>query len=50
MWHLVYSKYKLSAQERQTLDNALEDYTYSCGAQLSELGLEGRLGDDTVCI
>ena len=50
MWRLVYSKYKLSAQERQTLDNALEDYVYSCGAQLSELGLEGRLGDDTVCV
>ena len=50
MWRLICSKYKLTAQERQTLDNALEDYTYTCGAQLSELGLDGRLGDGTVCV
>ena len=50
MWRLVYSKYKLTAAERQTVGKALEDYTYSCGAQLSDLGLDGRLGNDNLCI
>lgn len=50
MWRLVYSKYKLSVLERQTLEKALEDYTYSCHAQLSDLDLDGRLGGDTVCV
>lgn len=46
MWHLVY---KLSAQERHTLEKALEPI-YSCGAQLSEFGLDGHLGGDTACM
>lgn len=29
MWRLVYSKYKLTATERQTLQSRLEDYTYT---------------------
>lgn len=49
MWRLVYSKYKLTTEERQTVDKALEDYTYTCGAQLADIGLEGRLGSDHLC-
>ena len=50
MWRLVYSKYKLTAAERKTLEKTLEEYTYTCGAQLSDLNLDGRLGSDTVCL
>ena len=50
MWRLVYSKYKLTTEERQTVDKALEDYTYTCGAQLADIGLEGRLGSDNLCM
>ena len=50
VWRLVYSKYKLTATERQTLQSRLEDYTYTCGAKLSDLGLEGRLGSDNLCV
>ncbi|CAB4024059.1 Hypothetical predicted protein [Paramuricea clavata] len=48
MWRLVYSMCKLTAVERLQLDNALSDYTYTCGATLSDLDLNGRLAD--VCI
>ena len=50
MWRLVYSKYKLTLADRQTLEKALADFTYTCGAQLSDLGLDGQLGNDTVCV
>lgn len=50
MWRLVYSRYKLTGREKQTLDDALEQYTYTCGAQLSDLGLDGRLGSENVCM
>ena len=45
VWHLVYSKYKLTASERSQLNSALADYTYTCGASLSDLELSGRLTD-----
>lgn len=48
MRRLVYSKCKLTAIERLQLDDALSDYTYTCGATLSDLDLDGRLDD--VCI
>ena len=48
MWRLVYSKCKLTAVERLQLDNPLSDYTYTCGATLSDLDLNSRLAD--VCI
>ena len=38
MWRLVYSKYKLTAAERTVLNRA--DFTFTCGAKLSDLELE----------
>ena len=35
MWHLVYSKYKLSDTERRSLEQAVED---NCGARVKDLG------------
>ena len=37
MWHLVYSKYKLKKPELTELNVAINDYTYTCGASLSDL-------------
>ena len=37
MWRLVYSKYKLTTAERATLNQALEELTFTCGAVLSDL-------------
>ena len=45
MWRLFYSKHKLSKGERSALQVALDAITYSCGAQLQELELSGKLGD-----
>ena len=39
---LVYSKYKLSSTERATLNQALEDFTFTCGAVLTDLQLDGE--------
>ena len=46
MWKLVYSKYKLTAAEKQTL----QSYTYTCGTHLSDLGSEGCLDGNNVCV
>ena len=43
MWRLLYSKKKLQASERQALQQALDDVTYTCGAQLQDLELPGSL-------
>ena len=32
------------------MGKALNDYTYPCGAQLPDLGLDGCLGNDNVCM
>ena len=40
MWRLVYSPRKLSAHHRDVLQKKLEEYTFSCGAKLSDLELE----------
>ena len=48
MWSIVYSKYKLTAQEKKELNTVLGDYTYTCGTTLADLQLTGRLGD--VCV
>lgn len=45
MWRLVYSKCKLNISELSTLQGMLEDFTYTCGASLFDLGLVGRLED-----
>ena len=43
----VYSS-KLSHSGKQELDSLLSDYTFTCGASLSDLGLSRKLGD--VCV
>ena len=48
MWRIVYSKYKLTSQEKKQLNTILEDYTYTCSATLADLELTGRLAD--VCM
>jgi len=50
MWHLVYSKYKLKKPELAELNMAMNDYTYTCGASLSDLCHPGRLADVHVAI
>ena len=51
MWRLVYSKYKLTEAKRATLNQALEDFTYMCGAVLPdlELGEECLDGKNLFC-
>ena len=39
MWRLIFSKYKLKSQDREELQLLLDEYTYTCGSQLSELHL-----------
>ena len=41
MWRLVYSAKKLSICQRNSLQRTLDKYTYSCGAELSDLNLDG---------
>ncbi len=50
MWRLIYSKYKLTPSERQTLNQALDEYTYTCGGQIAELEFDGRFSQDIVAI
>ncbi len=45
MWQLLYSKHKLSKSERSALQVALDDLSYSCGAQLQDLELSGNLSE-----
>ena len=44
------SKYKLTPSERQTLNRALEEYTYTCGGQITGLALDGRFDQEIVAI
>ncbi len=39
MWRLLYSPHKLTSTARQELSALLEDFTYTCGATLSDLEL-----------
>ena len=39
IWRLVFSKKKLSAAARTTLQSLLEDVSYTCGASLEDLHL-----------
>ena len=58
MWRLIYSKFKnhdveviyLTPSERQTLNRALEQYTYTCGGQIADLALNSRFSQDIVAI
>ncbi len=50
MWRLVYSKYKLKS-ERTILNQALENFSFTCGAMLSDLELgEERLDREHVFV
>lgn len=42
MWH---SRFKLTKKERASLQAAIEDISFTCGAQLQDLGLSGQLND-----
>ena len=48
MWCLLYSPRKLSSIARQELVTILDDYTFTCGATLSDLELSSSLSK--VCI
>ena len=48
MWRLIYSRHKLTSSELKQVTSSLEDYTYTCGASFSDLGLQGRLAE--VCV
>ena len=51
MCRLVYSKYKLPTAERATLNQALEEFTFTYGAVLSDLELgEERLDGEHVFV
>ena len=39
-WRLVYSKCKLSAQKRTALEHEFEDFSFSCGCDLQDIGIE----------
>ena len=45
MWRLLYCRFKLSKKERSDLQTALIDISFSCGSQLQDLELPGRLND-----
>lgn len=45
MWRLLYSRYKLTRQEKAQLQFAIEDLSFTCGAPLQDLNLPGRLND-----
>ena len=48
MWRIVYSKYKLPAAERVAFQEAMDNFTYTCGAELKDLG--GKFEDETICM
>lgn len=39
LWRLIFSKERLSGEQRNELSKILEQYMYSCGASLQELDL-----------
>ena len=42
---LLYSKNKLNRDEQLALQCTLHDVTYTCGAQIQELELSGKLAE-----
>ena len=49
MWRIMYSKYKLTEQEKKKeLYTVLSDYTYTCDTTLADLRLTRWLAD--VCV
>ena len=45
MWRLMYSRHKLTRKEQTDLQMAIEDVSFTCGAQLQDLELPGRLNN-----
>ena len=45
MWRVIYSKYKLRAHEKITLQKALKGMSYTCGSMLEDLQLSGKLAN-----
>ena len=45
MWRLLYCRYKLSNKEKADLGAALQDISFTCGAQLRDLELPGGLNE-----
>ena len=45
MWRLLYAKSKLSVGERTALQQVLDKWLFTCGAQLQDLNLTGCLAD-----
>lgn len=45
MWHIIFSKYKLTKEQRSFLQVTLEDYMYTCGSSLAELNLPEEYKD-----
>jgi hypothetical protein len=39
MWRIIYSKYKLTKEQRITLQRILDDFIYTCGSKLHDLHL-----------
>ena len=48
MWRLVYAPHKLSSADKHKLSKCLEDHTFTCGSNLSDLNLMDTLGE--VCV
>ena len=48
-WRLVYSRYKLTSQLRTTLTKEFEDFSFSCGCDLEDLGLDNVFVRDLTC-
>ena len=44
-WRLLYCKFKLTRKERADLQTGLQDVSFTCGAQLQDLELPGRLNE-----
>ena len=45
----MYSRHKLPAQQRATLENKFEEFSFSCGCDLVDLGLEEVFVRDLTC-
>ncbi len=45
MWRLLYCKHKLKKTDRTELDKCLENWQFTCGAQLQDLVLNGALSE-----
>lgn len=42
MWHLIYSRYKLTLSELKQVSDSLEEFTYTCGSSFADLNFSGR--------